>query len=279
MFQPTPYKISTITATGGINCNIVNLDALYESVEVIDHLDPTQTGFVFIEYGQKRGDVYCKGFHKKMLITRRKRKEGKRFDNQTTVIIRCTNSSTNMKVFKNGKVQMTGLKDGEQGRQAIKYMIDHIKNKNEAHKIIVGMELEDLGIMDYRIRLINSDFRAGIEIRRDKLHKILQHEYANIFSSYEPCIYPGVKIQFNFNAFNANNASGVCNCSGKCNGKGGGTGNGLCKKITIAVFQSGCVIITGAQSTQQIDLAYTFICDILKNNAHVILKTITASGT
>ena len=38
--------------------------------------------------------------------------------------------------------------------------------------------------------------------------------------------------------------NGICNCKTQCNGKGK---NGFCKKITVAVFNSGKIIITGGQ--------------------------------
>ena len=37
--------------------------------------------------------------------------------------------------------------------------------------------------------------------------------------------------------------------------------NGNCKKITIAVFKSGCAIVTGGQNPKQINIAYDFIKD------------------
>ncbi len=42
-------------------------------------------------------------------------------------------------------------------------------------------------------------------------------------------------------------------------------GNGNCKKVTTAVFQSGSVLITGGRSMEQIQDGYNFINSILKN--------------
>ena len=52
-----------------------------------------------------------------------------------------------------------------------------------------------------------------------------------------------------------------------CNGK-----SDTCKKITIAVFQSGCVIITGANKIEHINVAYEFVCKLLKDNLDAIRR-------
>ena len=44
-----------------------------------------------------------------------------------------------------------------------------------------------------------------------------------------------------------------------CNGKGDANGDGDCKKVTIAVFKSGKIIITGAQNKTQLETCYRFI--------------------
>jgi len=102
------------------------------------------------------------------------------------------------------------------------------------------------------------------------LYKIIVNEYG-LFSTYEPCIYPGVNIKYFWNSEYNNN--GICKCTAKCNGKGKGNGNGNCKKITIAAFQSGNVIITGARDIDQILVTYNFINNIFKNHYLDIKKS------
>ena len=268
---PTPFKISTITATASLGCESVNLENLFKSVNVVA-IDGDEVGFCYIEYGEKRGSFYTKGYHKKMSITRRKEKVGKRFDNQATMTIKhCFNEQKfiiNIKVFKNGNVQMTGLKTIPQGEYIVGFLIDYINKVNEEYNIVPPDST--LSCSAYKIRLINSDFKVGLEIRTDKLYKLIQSNYG-IFCSYEPCIYPGVKIQYSFNDMYTSK-SGVCECTIKCNGKGDGCGHGNCKRVTISVFQSGCVIITGAQKIEQITIAYNFICSVLRKHKEFIDK-------
>ena len=48
--------------------------------------------------------------------------------------------------------------------------------------------------------------------------------------------------------------------------------NGNCKQITISIFQSGSVIITGARSMEQINSAYKFINNVFKTHFDSIKK-------
>jgi hypothetical protein len=65
---------------------------------------------------------------------------------------------------------------------------------------------------------------------------------------------------------------GKCYCTKKCTGKGNGEGDGNCKKVTTAVFQSGSVLITGGRSMEQIKDGYDFINSILKSEFMEIRK-------
>ena len=263
-FSPTRYKVSTITATASIskrsNELLINFQQLYDLIDLQDDVD--ENGFTYVEYGVKKGDVYHKGFHKKLNIQRRKKRDGKRFDNQITLLIRLVKNSadgkkleqpfvTNMKIFKNGNVQMTGLKSIEQGMLALEFVVQYLQENPKIEGVFENGCSQWLAPDNYDIRLINSDFYVGFEVKRDKLFRLMQSN-SNAFSTYEPCIYPGVKIQYDAS----------CNPSDEFH-------TNLClkgKRITIAVFQSGSVIITGAKSYEQVDMAYDFICGILKKH-------------
>ena len=98
-------------------------------------------------------------------------------------------------------------------------------------------------------------------------------EKYNIFSNYEPCIYPGVNSKFYWNEdYKDEPYKGKCYCLNPCDGKGCGKGDGNCKKITISAFQSGSVIITGARNLEQIHTAYNFINKIFKDNYEFLRK-------
>lgn len=271
-----PYRISTITATGSVSTEI-DLDIFYDSLEVCQD---DEEGVVYAEYGKKKSETIYKGFSKKFLITKRKVKTAtKRFDNQVTIVYRFMEEAgenlLNMKVFKNGNVQLTGVKYIEQGDKMVSRIVERLRGVAVERPEVVK-SMETLGNSAYKVRLINSDFRIGWAVKREWLHRVFTSSYEND-CSFEPCIYPGVKIQYFYNTCSPCPGDGLCHCADQCFvGKGSGTGEGQCKKITIAVFQSGCVIITGAQNHVQIQEAYGFITGVLAKHRCDIEKRVAA---
>jgi len=119
-------------------------------------------------------------------------------------------------------------------------------------------------VTDYRVVLINSDYNARFPIKNDELHKILINKY-KLYSSYEPCDYPGVKTKYCWNPSNTDpDTMGKCLCSEHCGRRK--KKERICKMITISVFQSGNTIITGANQLEQIREAYNFINRVFKEN-------------
>ena len=139
------------------------------------------------------------------------------------------------------------------------YMVNSLKNSSAS-------------IKNLNIVLINSDYKANFRINQKKLHPLIVNKY-QMFSTFEPTIYPGVKSMYYWNTdYKDKPIKGKCYCTEQCNGKGIGTGNGHCKKVTTAVFQSGSVLITGGRSIEQIQDGYNFINLILKNEFDDIRK-------
>ena len=274
--RPTKYRISTITATGRVNADL-DLDLLFNTVAniIIDtgvgKTEEHVVGIVYAEFGKRRSSTYYKKFKKRFLTQRLKEHTTKRFDNQLTIIYKFNeNCLLNMKIFKNGNVQMTGVKTIDDGSAMIDILLEYIRTAAELHPHVAS-SLDALQNKGYKVALINSDFKVGFEIKRNLLYSTLINTYNNK-CSYEPCIYPGVKIQYYWNISNPKH-NGICYCKSNCSvGKSDGEGEGHCKKITIAVFQSGCIIITGAQTTNQIDNAYDYICSVLYNHIDYIKK-------
>jgi hypothetical protein len=128
--------------------------------------------------------------------------------------------------------------------------------------------------------MINTDFKSYTDIsmknkfliRRKILHKILINDVYNNKCSFEPGRYHGVKLEYFWNS-NKEKLDGICTCAKHCFGKGSGNGENNCKKITIAIFESGSVLITGGISFEQIDEAYKYITNILNIHKTEIQKS------
>ena len=275
-----PYKISTITIVGYIFRNgFIDLHKFYDGIDILQgQYDQTNDdGFTFAEY-LTENETFFKGFHKKKNIVRRKKVEKKRFDGFVSVlfshIFNQKRFQVNVKVFRNGNVQITGLKTIEQGHFVIDKLAAYIKERHESDRFLDSQAIIEGGGL--RVCLINSDFTIRYNgeratLVREKLYSLLQSKYQT-FSEYDAIVHPSVRANFCYNSL-YHNGQGVCECSGKCYGKGSGNGEGQCKKVTIAVFGSGCVIITGSQSITQLDSAYAFICKVIKENYTQFVKS------
>jgi TATA-box binding protein (TBP) (component of TFIID and TFIIIB) len=273
--QPTAFKISTITAISTFSEQWMDLNMLYACFTIVP---VGSEGVVYVEYPISSEEVQFKGYHRKHTVVRRKEPSKKRFDSQVTILLYLKDdknelTKTNVKIFKKGMVQLTGLKTEEQGHRAIAYIERHIRAVNNEFKIL--SDVSKISPRNFKICLINCDFTTGVLINRDRLDRIVKTQYGT-FCSYEPCIYPPVKIQYFYNE-EYSDPNGVCQCTHHCAGLGCGKGQGECKKISIMVFGSGCVIITGSQSLTQLDTAYEFICRILKKHAETIVINIPRS--
>ena len=239
-------RISTMTACAEIRSNIC-LGKLYEQTHLSD----------FIKYVE-HGDNNYKGFALKNTKKKRKEKAKKTFFNQVTLHCFYDDKIINVKFFNNGKIQMTGLKYEEQGSKLYDVLFDMFKSYKETFD-------GRLDLLNYRIVLINSDFSLNKGVNRDLLQDNLATN--NYYSTYEPCVYPGVNIKY---YFNSNNCDGICNCKSVCGGKGTADGDGECKRVTIAVFKAGNIIITGAKHRYQLETCKDFITDFINNINNII---------
>jgi len=245
-------RISTMTAVSKLSEHI-NIEKLYESIPIDDIVK-------FIEY-----KTQYKGYSKKLDKKVRKNKVKRTFFNQSTIHIYHGDKIVNVKIFNNGNIQMTGLKYEEQGKEVLNILKDIFIEKNKKIKFF---ENTNIDILEYRIVLINSDFDIGYSLNREKLHREIID--LGLYSTYEPCMYPGVNIKYYYNT--SYGKCGICKCDCKCNGKGDGYKNGDCKRVTIAVFASGKIIITGGKSKEQLVESYHFITKVLSDKETFHMK-------
>lgn len=241
----TPYRISTITATACTN-SVLDIKLLFQ------HCCVNGSNILRAEYVNDEKEPVSRGLQ----FPPKRRLEGctkkrHRFDNQATFLIAPKGYVINTKVFKNGNVQMTGVKVHEDGVACVNTIVQTAQALC-ASGIPVAETPDQMQCVNYKICMINSDFKVPFKINNRVLQNYLNEAF-DIVSIYEPCIYPGVKILYYWNADKTSN-DGVCRCKPSCNKK-----VGTCKKITIAVFQSGSVIVTGATTIPMLNDAYKYI--------------------
>lgn len=243
-------RISTMTAISSINSDIL-LSQLYQ--EVIPNELVT-----YIQHGTE-----SKGTSKKHKRKSRTPKKPKSFFNQVTLHVQCE-KTVNVKLFNNGKIQMTGLKYESHGDKVVSLLIPYLctLNSNASQPLLNHTEITHT---PFETVMINSDFSLGYKVKRDIVHREIV-DYG-MYSSYEPCIYPGVNIKY---YYNRDSDKGICMCSSMCTGKGLGNGDGHCKRITILIFMSGEIIITGARSRDQLNLTHKFISNFLQERRELV---------
>ena len=184
------------------------------------------------------------------------------FYNQITVVMRINNGicpdlnetqKINMKLFRNGSLQMSGCKTIKGINIALNkliYKLKEIKAKMEDGKIneIKFIEEPDqITIKDFKIDMINSNYQVNMQIDRDKLYNLLIKK--KIKSSYEPCIRACVIIKYSPVKDNIEQ-----------------------KEVSIFIFQKGNIIITGARSRSHIISSYNYMNEILLTHTDEIIK-------
>jgi len=278
---PTPLRISTMTTIGGLGAT-PDLQRLFDSAPLIPYWWIGE-GLLKIEFaGQRKGLCADDILHVCM-------KTKKRFFNQSSVVFRLDLSTVpvppgitphpdrwkevNIKLFKNGGFQMTGVSSEPMARAALTRLVATI-----AATIGVAAVWPEAPasapptITKFETCLINSDYGLPKAIRRDRLYQILVGEYG-LWSTYEPTIYQGVNTKYFWNATRpADSPPGICVCPTPCDGDGDGMSVGACKKITIAPFRTGKIIITGARQLCQLEEAYRFMNALFTKHADQVLR-------
>jgi hypothetical protein len=269
----TPLRISTLVTTGHLGSTI-NLTKLFEQVPtLLIPIGYPAEGFLKMEHETK-----VVGHSARDMLTKR-RVSAKTFFNQGTLVIRKLRGGTgsdaaefkevNIKLFANGGFQMTGVTSEEFSRVVLTFILERFAGLADP------ISAEPLSVKKFAIQLLNSDYKMSALLKRAELHRILCQQY-RLSSSLETTIYQGVNTKYYYNEAAPANR-GICMCPKFCNGQGDGTQVGSCKKITIAAFQTGSIIITGARNKRQLDEAYVFMNEVLQTHREAIAKVPVAA--
>ncbi len=262
---PSGLRISTMTLTCNLN-TLINIE------NVGNYIDITPGNIVCIKYGDNKIRTIIK---LKKKNKRSNKKPQKNFYNQASMYIELNEKNgkrVNVKVFKNGAIQMTGCKTVDDFINAMDILCKELCKRKAVYdktsvkiikkefvtnpenisslkihnfKILMEQPKNDgvLKMHNFKIRMINSNFKSGFMISRETMYGILRK--ANIRCTFEPCIHACVNIKHNYK-------------------------NG--EIVSIFVFESGSIIITGAKTKKQIIESYNFITKILYENFDNIVK-------
>lgn len=242
---PQDLNISTLSACCKLNVNIF-ID------NIVNYLDLDEHKINELKYCNKN-----KKWNDKELkpIIYKKKKPPRIFFNQLTLIIysNFSKKNINVKLFKNGSIQMCGCKDIQDSitvLDTLKAELSNVKAVLQNNNTIIEKPFIEensdnkINITDFKVILINSNLKIPFSIEREVLFNILTKK--NINCLYEPCKHDCVNIKY------ANDANSK-------------------KNISIFVFESGNIIITGANNIDIIIKAYNYIKSLLKEHIKSII--------
>jgi TATA-box binding protein (TBP) (component of TFIID and TFIIIB) len=235
--KPSEIYISTITIT-------CSFDTSFNLIEIANDIVLKEKEIEGKKYGNK-----IRSSLRKKKKKRENNKTKRDFFNQMTleVYTDVDKKIINLKIFKNGSIQMTGCKSIEGALNALSKIFKFMKNINCVNDYFKyasnPSSLSFSKINKFKINMINSNFSLGFNINRSVLHVLLSKN--NIICSYDPLAHSGIIIKY------------LDKNTGKI--------------ISILVFSSGKIVITGSRSCKQIKMAYDFINTfILKNYSAVV---------
>jgi TATA-box binding protein (TBP) (component of TFIID and TFIIIB) len=269
--KPEEAKISTMTICLDLSNNLK-----FECFNIGKYLKVDNNFIQEIKFSDENHDIKIRSQIIKKSKQKRKNKIVKKskkdsFYNQATIIVKISEIKTiNIKLFKNGSIQMTGCDSIENAKNSIeklfellnqsRFILDLAKKEIREIKFIVSNKKLDLNNIDHgTVVLINCNFNIGFEINRDKLYEIISNKKNEsimeikksngtdgfdkdipqkyIDCTYDPIRHACVNIKLNHSI----------------------------KTVTIFVFESGSIIILG-KSCRQIRDAYNFINVFLLTN-------------
>jgi TATA-box binding protein (TBP) (component of TFIID and TFIIIB) len=276
--KPEEAKISTMTI-----CLDMGSNCIFECYNIGKYLKLDRKFIEEIKFCDEN-DIQIRSFNKKKLKQKRKRKSEKKtkkesFYNQVTIIVKISDIKTiNIKLFKNGSIQMTGCDSIENTKKSIerlfeilnkpRYLLNLHKKEITEIRFLKTENNKTISIDDIiigNIHLINCNFDIGFKINRDRLFEIISNKNNESIleikksnnmnidedlpqkymdSTFDPIRHACVNIKLNHPI----------------------------KTVTIFVFESGSIIILG-KSCRQIRDAYNFInVFLLTNYFNVCLK-------
>jgi TATA-box binding protein (TBP) (component of TFIID and TFIIIB) len=174
------------------------------------------------------------------------------FSNQYTIIIQISETRfLNVKLFKNGSIQMTGCKEISDANVAVNKLIKKlgeklfVKNNDVLSEITFIEEPDNLKMSNFKIDLIVSNFGVNYLINKENLFQLLtEKNILSRLSVQHSCVNIKHKI--------ATEKDDVF--------------------ISIFVFQTGNIIITGGKKAEYVRDAYNFIVGFLSQHKQKIMK-------
>jgi TATA-box binding protein (TBP) (component of TFIID and TFIIIB) len=252
---PKGVSISTMCAKCKLGTEL-NIDLIK------NHLNLNFDDILSVKINNENMRTLIEAKKKKRRTKRKVKITSNPFYNQITVVVRIHEGpiiniheepKINLKLFKNGSVQISGLKNVEYTNRALNKLINclsQIKGKminNTITDIQFVQDITKLNITDFEIYMINSNYMVNLMIDRSKLYSLLLKK--KVKASYEKCVRACVNIKYVPPIHNTEE-----------------------KDVSVFIFEKGNIIITGARNFHHVISTYDYINNILLSHIDDIIK-------
>ena len=173
-------------------------------------------------------------------ITSYRSKPKSAFYNCFVIILRIKDNDIfkeiHVKVFNTGKLEIPGIQNDDFHYKILEEVIHILKVNTNNNNIMIPSTSETV--------LVNSNFRCGYYIDRDKMYNILKYKY-NINATYDSCSYPGIQCKYQVDKTSA---------------------------ISFMIFRTGSVLIVGKCEMDVLYEVYNFLVKMLETeyvNIHI----------
>lgn len=150
------------------------------------------------------------------------------FYNQVTIEYIDGTSKKSIKIFPNGTVHVTGCSDVDDCHKVMNQILFVMKKT---------LSNDDITIDNFQIFMINTNFAMNSQLNLQLVINKMKSKGYNV--SFKPEVYSAVKVKF----------QPMPNM----------------KQITASIFSSGCILITGAVSLDEIHESYRILIYCLKD--------------
>lgn len=270
---PNSMEIFAITLTASIN-------SVFYIENILDYYPLSETNISTIKSKIKMRNIAKKKSRKINKIINKIKKgsseNSDNFFNQITIIMNIPinyNSTitkdVNIKLFKNGSIQVSGLKSINQCNIMINKIIELLRGEfyifinpidnsvckhdvpGAISKKIRFIECDDIKILNLKINMINTMYQYISKINRSQLYmRLLELKIDGILDpttrlKYQPDIHAPVHVKIDL---------------------------GNKKPVTVFVFESGKILIMAAKKRENIIDAYNYINKLLTENHEYVVK-------
>ena len=233
MFVKERVNIITITFIAYINNNI-------KLENIAKYIKLSEDNIISCKYKTKKTYIY-RNVNPKIITSNGS------FNNQVTFVINIGNTNINVKLFNNGKLQLTGCKNTDDCKKATNSLLQEIINcSKKMNNIMFFDDINTLKISDIQPCMINSKFNINLEFDRNKTVNLLRKQQRINLVRYNPSNYPGIVVKYKtlFNSL-----------------------------LTFLIFQSGKIMIMSAKCENDIIEGHEYLNNLLTNNYSEIIKT------